>query len=677
MQTVYWLATILLALIALILDQGGFPARDQRRQRWPLFLLLLNRLLILILALWLASVSDPFLARSVTIFISVLEALSAFFMVWALTTFDAGSPALWRSRLWLSTSAVLFFILLLQILPWSPSPEKVHQAHHLIIPVFSVPFVLLNLKPARWRLELGPPLALSAASFLSLLDQQEPAWLVGLLAHVLLIGAVYVRSLESEGQAKAVEVRPATLETAADGSGEVFGDRLENRYLPIHKPGEQLRNYQIERIVGQGGFGVVYLIGSPAQTRPIALKQLNPDRSFSDFKDLKGRFEQEREIYRRLGEHPHIINLSAFFYEGSTCYMVMPYLPDTLAERLKRTTHLKVSEAVGIMRQICDALAHAHQNWIIHCDMKPSNILLDHRNLVQVTDFGIAHLMAEATIPKLVTTTNFHAGTAVYMPPEQVVYGTRDDPRIDVYALGVLFYQMLAGRYHLDFGPNQADNIKLIMEAPPLVGPLEQKNIPQPMIELILRALSKKPQARQADAGEMYQEVMNLERNYEPTQSLSLAEVEELRRSLVLDFDKNQAIVEKILDRYDEAPANPALRREAFEATLDLAALALLAAERDEGQTIWRALGMLSLLKARIEADLQPDEVERMLKTRRQLIWKLARLCWQSAFPLEEVSDAKIMNFQQFVEQERAADIFALPYEEFMEVWRMGLMSKR
>nr|MDQ3081383.1 serine/threonine protein kinase [Gemmatimonadota bacterium] len=188
----------------------------------------------------------------------------------------------------------------------------------------------------------------------------------------------------------------------------------------------------------------VYLATDLRHERQVAVKVLRPDLSASIGSE---RFFQEIRIAARLG-HPHIVPLldsGAVGSERATLYYVMPYITgESLRQRLAREGELPVPDAVRIMRDVADALAHAHEHGVVHRDIKPENILLSGRHAL-VTDFGVAKAVSDAAGRSRVTTAGVALGTPAYMAPEQAVADPHVDHRADVYALGVVGYEMVAG----------------------------------------------------------------------------------------------------------------------------------------------------------------------------------------------------------------------------------------
>jgi WD40 repeat protein/formylglycine-generating enzyme required for sulfatase activity len=255
--------------------------------------------------------------------------------------------------------------------------------------------------------------------------------------------------------------------------------------------------YSIVRILGRGGYGFVYLGGDTRLREPVAIKELIP--ALVDDPATVKRFVQEARATMRL-THPNLVHTHDVFQDGDNWYTVMDYLPaGSLSDRLG-SSPLPMDEALQIMADLCAGLAYAHAHGVVHCDIKPANVLFDEQGRVRLADFGIAHIPAEFSSRSWRTDTGFVAGTLCYMSPEQTD-GVRDDPRVDIYALGVLLYEMLAGRRYLDFDTRntpsaQAKNIDAIKTQMP--EPLA--DVPGELSAVVMRALAKDPEKRYTDA---------------------------------------------------------------------------------------------------------------------------------------------------------------------------------
>ncbi len=258
--------------------------------------------------------------------------------------------------------------------------------------------------------------------------------------------------------------------------------------------------YYIEDVIGQGGFGHVYRARERLTGEVVAIKELTIGL---DNREIVQRFVQEARATLRL-THPYIARTYGIFHDRGTYYLTMEYLPGgSLADRLRRG-RLPMRDAVRIATNVCKALAYAHDKGVVHCDIKPANVLFDKDGEVRLADFGIAHVSEQMMTRKLFTATGMMMGTVRYMAPEQLE-GVRDDPRVDIYAMGAMLYEMLAGRPYLDFETEttpaaQVRNIQRIQSESP--RPLRAVNPATPawLAETVARALRKRPEDRFATA---------------------------------------------------------------------------------------------------------------------------------------------------------------------------------
>jgi len=212
---------------------------------------------------------------------------------------------------------------------------------------------------------------------------------------------------------------------------------------------QRLFEYRIVRVLGQGGFGTVYLAHDTLLDRPVAIKELTITAQTDEvaFK----RFIQEARIAGGLN-HPHIVTVYALKVVGPNVYLVMEYLAGgSLRALLEQRGSLPVEQAVHIAADLCEGLAAAHAQDIVHRDVKPENILLTEDGRAKVGDFGITHVPrgTGGTYLSQLTGAGLQPGTLLYMSPEQI-RGQQVDGRSDVYQVGVLLYEMLTGRHYVD-----------------------------------------------------------------------------------------------------------------------------------------------------------------------------------------------------------------------------------
>src|SRR3989442_10630112 len=252
--------------------------------------------------------------------------------------------------------------------------------------------------------------------------------------------------------------------------------------------------YAIERELGRGGMATVSLGGHVKHRRTVAIKVLRPELASQLGPD---RFLREVEIAASLN-HPHILALYDSGDADGFLFYVMPYVKgESLRHKLEREKQLSVEEALGITRQVASALGHAHAHDVIHRDIKPENIML-HEGESMVTDFGIALAVSAAANERL-TGTGIAVGTPAYMSPEQAASERALDARSDVYSLGCVLYEMLAGEPPYTGPAARALITKRLVDPVPAVRRLRAA-VPVGVEQALTRALAKAPAARWASA---------------------------------------------------------------------------------------------------------------------------------------------------------------------------------
>jgi len=220
-------------------------------------------------------------------------------------------------------------------------------------------------------------------------------------------------------------------------------------------------SYRVEREVGVGGMATVYLAHDLKHDRKVALKILRPELTAAMGTD---RFPREIHIIAQL-QHPHILPLYDSGEVQGFLYYVMPYVEgESLRAKLSRTGPLPINEAVRLLHEITDALAYAHARGIVHRDIKPDNVMISGRHAA-VTDFGVAKAVSASAGDKL-TTVGIAVGTPQYMAPEQAMAEPNIDHRADLYALGVMGYEMLTGHPPFEGASAQAVLSAHVMEKP-------------------------------------------------------------------------------------------------------------------------------------------------------------------------------------------------------------------
>ncbi len=255
--------------------------------------------------------------------------------------------------------------------------------------------------------------------------------------------------------------------------------------------------YAIEREIGEGGMATVYLADDLKHQRKVALKVLKPELAAVVGAE---RFLAEITTTANL-THPHILPLHDSGEADSFLFYVMPHIEgESLWERIDREKQLGVDDAVAITQKVAGALDYAHQNGVVHRDIKPGNILLSAQGEPLVADFGIALAVAQAGAGRI-TETGLSLGTPHYMSPEQAT-GDRDvDPRSDVYALGCVLYEMLSGQPPFSASSVQAVLVKILtMDAPSITS--ERRTVPPNVGAALAKSLEKLPADRFTSAAE-------------------------------------------------------------------------------------------------------------------------------------------------------------------------------
>jgi len=272
--------------------------------------------------------------------------------------------------------------------------------------------------------------------------------------------------------------------------------------------------YAIEREVGHGGMAMVYLARDIRHHRPVAVKVLRPELA-----SLLGtdRFLREIEIAAQLN-HPHILPLHDSGEAAGLLFYVMPFVDgESLRERAAREGRLPISDAVRILRDVIDGLAYAHEQNVVHRDIKPDNVMIAARHAM-ITDFGIAKAVSEAAGAARITTAGVSIGTPAYMAPEQCTAEPSIDHRADLYSFGVMAYEILSGRLPFNGSTAQAILTAHLTEKP---VPLQQvrPDVPAALAKIVMRCLEKRPEDRWASAVEI---LGQMEQMSTPSTAISL-----------------------------------------------------------------------------------------------------------------------------------------------------------
>ena len=257
--------------------------------------------------------------------------------------------------------------------------------------------------------------------------------------------------------------------------------------------------YQIIKTLGEGGMANVYLAHDTILDRNVAVKVLRGDLA-NDEKFVR-RFQREALSASSLS-HPNIVEMYDVGEDDGQYYIVMEYVDGkTLKQVLKSRGKLSITEVVDIMLQLTDGMAHAHDAYIIHRDIKPQNIMILSNGMIKITDFGVATALNSTQL----TQTNSVMGTVHYLPPEQA-QGKGSTIRSDIYSMGIMMYELLTGLV-----PYKGENaveiaLKHLKEPLPSVRKTDP-SIPQSIENIIIRATAKNPKNRYTDAREMHEDL--------------------------------------------------------------------------------------------------------------------------------------------------------------------------
>jgi len=281
--------------------------------------------------------------------------------------------------------------------------------------------------------------------------------------------------------------------------------------MNTHLMGKKIGKYIIKEALGRGGMGRIYKAYHPTLERDVAIKLIQLDQVNDP--QIVDRFRREARVVAAL-RHPGIVQIYDFDIEGDIFYMVMEFVPgESLAQRLAgihaQAGQMPLDEALRLFRLIMEAVAHAHQRGVIHCDLKPGNVLLTTDGQPILSDFGISKLMSGERLTK----TDDIMGTPHYMAPEQG-FGRNIDTHTDVYALGVMLYELTTGTLPFSGDTSLSIVYKHVNEYPKPPRAFNP-DMPEALEQIIEKAMAKDPADRYASAQEML-DILNL---YLPVQS--------------------------------------------------------------------------------------------------------------------------------------------------------------
>jgi serine/threonine-protein kinase len=292
---------------------------------------------------------------------------------------------------------------------------------------------------------------------------------------------------------------------------------MSDENMPVHFLGNR---YRLIHQVGKGGMALVYEAYDQMLERPVAVKLLRQD--FSEIQGFRDRFKQEAKSAANLS-HPNIVTIHDFGEDPHGIYIVMEFMVGKdLKFRIRDKGFYSVTEGIPLMIQACNALGYAHRAGIIHCDVKPQNMIVSDDHRLKITDFGIARALSSIDENNK---SDVVWGSPQYLSPEQAL-GEQPSPASDVYSLGVVMYEMFTGK--LPFNAKTTEElIELHRTQPPL--PPSQLNVdcPPELEQIILKVLSKEPSARFRTADQLGSVLANLLERYRttaPTKPLSSPE---------------------------------------------------------------------------------------------------------------------------------------------------------
>lgn len=266
--------------------------------------------------------------------------------------------------------------------------------------------------------------------------------------------------------------------------------------------GKSIRGYTFQKLIGQGAYGVVYQASQSAVDRDVAIKMIAPD--YANQAEFMQRFKIEAQLVAQL-EHPHILPLYDYWQDEQGAFLVMRYIRGgSLRQRLIKQGGLDLTLAAKLLHQLSGALSIAHENGVIHRDIKPDNILLDERENAYLTDFGIAKTDKQADISR----SDAIIGTLKYLAPEQL-QGQTASIQSDIYALGLVFYETLTAEHPFMSDGFAALIQRQLYEALPNVCQ-KRPDLPQAVNSILQKACAKNPLDRYPTAQAFAQDLASL-----------------------------------------------------------------------------------------------------------------------------------------------------------------------
>ncbi|HEX7938418.1 MAG TPA: serine/threonine-protein kinase [Gemmatimonadaceae bacterium] len=445
--------------------------------------------------------------------------------------YDPGQPALVADAL-IFQFTIGFAIGLVGVVIWLRPPEKLETLRFLELVVFGAGFLILAVTNWYFIQRFGlaaPPIAPVRHPVVDMggtrMDPATLRWMVFIVGYgtiipntirrvswiVLFIALSYVAMAVTQGLIAGVTAREMpnlmlypTMWMLVSCVIAIFGSYrvsiLQRRVEDIEKFGQ----YRLQKLIGRGGMGDVWLAEHVLLKQPFAVKMLNPDK-LTDARQL-ARFEREVQAMARL-EHWNTVEIYDYGHSADgTFYYVMEYLPGfTLEELVWKAGPLPAARAIYFLRQICSALVEAHRHGLLHRDIKPANVIVSERagiyDVAKLTDFGLVKHFEDPSDTKL-TMEGYIMGTPAYMSPEHAAGQERVDARSDIYSLGALGYFLLSRRPPFE---NRTATQVLAAHMYEEPRPLStwRPDAPPSLLDIIHKCMAKKPADRFASAAEL------------------------------------------------------------------------------------------------------------------------------------------------------------------------------